>query len=215
MSSAELLVRDVPAEQIEVREEDGGGLTVEALVLPFNAEAEISERGISYREMFVPGSCDRAVRNPDRVMLTYGHVRSVEHRLGYGRRFAESADGLVGTFRLDRSTADKARDILTSSHRGFSIGFVSLRPEAQSERPGELVVRRSVHVDHVAATPAPAYAATVGTATIRDIDALLVGEPTRNELDADEKARQDAAMLASVDALLARQAQLDAMIRGK
>jgi HK97 family phage prohead protease len=211
MPVSEMHYRAWPAD-LELRD-NAEGLTVTGLVVPYDREApieELRETGlIRYREAFTHGAFDRALRAPNRVTLTYNHDVAMQARLGYGQAFQESAEGLVGTFRLDRSSADKARDILESSHAAFSVGFYSLVPQAGRERPGQLVVRRSVILDHVAAVVEGAYPGA-GVASIRGA-ALDTGEPTAADVAADEAARHDADLLAWLEDAAAEQAKWDAL----
>lgn len=191
------LVRQFP---IELRLDDGDGMTVSGVVVPYNRETLIVEPRedgvITYREMFVPGSCERAARAPSRVTLTYNHSESMPDRMGYGVSFEDTEAGLLGTFRLDHSNAAQSRDILTSSHGAFSVGFVSVVPRPLSERAGGLVVRRSVWLRHVAAVPAGAYAeALVGSVR----EQLPDGEPTAAEEHAEEMRRRQAELFAFVE----------------
>jgi HK97 family phage prohead protease len=198
---------------LELREAEGDGLTVTGIVVPYGVEAEIEELRpsgvIRYREAFAPGAFARAMRAPNRVSLTYNHDTAMGNRMGFGRSFQESSEGLVGTFRLDASSADKARDILESSHAGFSVGFYSLVPRAGSERPDSLVTRRSAILDHVAAVVQGAYKGA-GVASIRGAD-LDLGEPTVADLEAEAQTRQDADLLAWIDDAAAEQARWDAL----
>ena len=204
--------RSFPAD-IELRENSDDGLTVVGIVVPYNTEAPITEhrngQAIAYRELFVPGAFERAIRVPTRVSLTYDHDRSLANRMGHGVSFADSAAGLVGEFRLDASSAAKARDVLTSSHASFSIGFMSVNPAALTERQGALVRRKSVVLDHVAAVAQPAYVGA-GVASIRtgeDLD----GEPTAADIEAEAQRRADAELLADIEALVKRQAHWDTL----
>ena len=211
MPVSEMHYRAWPAD-LELRD-NADGLTVTGLVVPYGKDTpieELREAGpIRYRESFAPGAFDRALRAPNRVTLTYNHDVAMSARLGYGQSFAESAEGLVGTFRLDRSSADKARDILESSHAAFSVGFYSLVPQAGRERPDQLVVRRSVILDHVAAVVEGAYPGA-GVASIRGA-ALETGEPTAADVAADQAARQDADLLTWLEEAAAEQARWDAL----
>ena len=127
----DLYIREFAAD-LDIRELADDGMLVEGLVVPFGIEADIVEPRedgvIRYREAFAPGSCDRAIRAPHWVSLTYNHSEDMPNRMGHGREFRESAEGLVGIFKLDATHAAQARDILTSSHRAFSVGFTSVVP---------------------------------------------------------------------------------------
>ena len=208
----EIHYRSYPAE-LEVREAAGDGLTVTGLVVPYDTEAVVTEwqagRAVTYREVFRAGAFQRAERKPTVVSLTYNHDTTLGNRLGYCRRIWDEAAGLMIEARLDRSSADKARDILTGSHGRFSIGFASIVPRAGSERAGELVERRAVILDHIAAVADPAYADT-SVLAIR-AEAAEDGEPSDAEIAAQARARADADLLAAIDALVAQQAKWDAL----
>jgi HK97 family phage prohead protease len=207
MPVSEMHYRAWPVD-LEMRDDDQG-LTVSGLVVPYDREAPIAEARpdgvLRYREAFTHGAFERALRAPNRVSLTYNHDVSLSARMGYGLSFAESAEGLVGTFRLDRSSADKAKDILGSSHAAFSVGFFSLVPQPGRERPGALVVRRSVILDHVAAVTEGAYPGA-GVASIRTAE-LDAGEPTAADVAAQAQQRADADLLAWLEEAAAEQAK--------
>jgi len=212
MPVSEMHYRAWPVSELELRDTADDGLTVTGLVVPYDHEAPIEELRdsgvIRYREAFTRGAFDRALRAPNRVSLTYNHDVTLQARLGYAKGFAESAEGLVGTFRLDRSSADKAKDILEGSHPAFSVGFYSLVPQPGRERPGALVIRRSVILDHVAAVSQGAYVGA-GVASIRTAE-LDAGEPTPADVAAEAQHRADADLLAWVQEAAAEQAKWDA-----
>jgi phage head maturation protease len=157
----EILVRQFDDLHMRV-EERADGLTVEALVVPYDREiqaVDLTASGVkAYREVFRRGSCARAVKAPHRVGLTFLHDETFGATLGYGREFMETEEGLRGKFRLYPSLAAHARDVLGSSHQAVSVGFTSLYPRAGSEEEGVLVERKAVHVRHVAAVPEGQYA---------------------------------------------------------
>lgn len=208
MPASEMHYRAWPVD-LELREDADDGLTVTGLVVPYGKETPITEARpdgvIRYREAFSAGAFERAVRAPNRVTLTYNHDVTMGARMGYGRSFQESAEGLVGTFRLDASSAAKARDILESSHAAFSVGFFSIFPRAGTERPDALVVRKAVILDHVAAVVQGAYAGT-GVASIRGME-LDTSDPTDAELAVAEQQRRDADLLAFFNDAEAEQAR--------
>lgn len=167
---SELIVRTFPDEpdwQVwRVAGEDGR--TVEVMCVPYGVRqrvVDVTPRGVvEYDEEFAPGSNQRAVRAPNRTTLTYTHDESLPQRLGYGVEFREvertsaAPAGLWARFRLDESTAAKARDVLTTTHRAVSVGFAGIDPLGGSERAGDHVVRRAVVLRHVAAVPEGQYA---------------------------------------------------------
>lgn len=202
----ELLHRSFTLEDPTVSDD---GRTVEGLAVPYGVVADVADvtpRGVvRYKEGFERGAFKRAVKAPDRVTLVYGHSDGFGDRLGYGRAFEEREDGLHATFRLDASRADQARDALTSSHRSLSIGFASISPRMHTENDGDLVIRKAVHLVHVAAVPLGAYpGALVGS----------VREEIEAEADETERADRAAALvsseesdrlLASIDEMVASQ----------
>jgi HK97 family phage prohead protease len=209
----ELYIREFPAD-LEIRELADDGMLVEGLVVPFGIEAPIIEPRedgvIRYREAFAPGSCDRAIRAPHWVSLTYNHSEDMSNRMGHGREFRESAEGLVGIFKLDASHAAQARDILTSSHRAFSVGFTSVVPRPLIERPNSLVVRKSVILRHVAAVPAGAYAMAMVSSVREGAEGDDV--PTGNET-ADALAKAELADVFSfIDEAAEQQKRWDALL---
>lgn len=203
------------------------GLTVEAMVVPYNREIEaidIRPDGvITYPEVFRPGSNARAVRAPNRVGLTFLHDETFGALLGYGMKFREEPDGLLGWFRLYDSTAGKARDVLGSSHRSLSVGFTSITPRAGTETGGTLVERVSVALRHAAAVPQGQYAearilalraAEEPHMTAGSEDPRPEGEPPEVPPDAgnsgeDVDASPDADLFSVVDELVSSQRALD------
>lgn len=211
------------------------GLTVEAMVVPYNREIEAvdirADGLVSYREVFRNGSNVRAVKAPNRVGLTFLHDETFGALLGYGKQFREDDDGLFGHFRLYDSTAAKARDVLESTHRSLSVGFVSITPRAGTEAAGSLVERMSVALRHAAAVPQGQYAEArvlalraaqeasetpaVWEGWTPDGERLRVldpepgpdGEPPMPPEPPDTK--RDAALFADIDALISSQRALD------
>jgi phage head maturation protease len=200
MPTSQLYVRQFPAEDLDIRED-----YVEGLVVPWGRETPIAERRadgreIRYRELFERGAFDRAIAKATPVSLTFNQEKNLAARIGYGLKFSDSAEGLVGGFRLDRSTADKARDVLTSTHGCFSVGFFSLVPKAGCEREGELVSRRAALLDHVAAVVQGAYPdAKLATVRGTDPEIEIAQDLSEAELAAAERARLDNDLLARVD----------------
>ena len=214
MPLRELHTRTFPGDLCVRESTFDGEPEVFGLVVPYGETATIIEPRpdgvITYREQFVPGAFERAMRNPHRVTLTYGHSESMSDRMGHGRQFAETADGLVGAFRIDPARAEQVRDIVTTSHRGLSVGFISLAPPAHSEMPGRLITRKAVHLAHVAAVPIGAYmAATVSQVRSDDIDP----DPSPAELEEQQRREADAQLLADIEALKAAGEQWNALLR--
>lgn len=135
---------------------------VVGLVVPYSKPAPIMELRdgavVQYQEQFAPGSMERAQKAPNRVMLQFTHSEELDHQIGYGVSFRDSAEGCVGEFQLYRQQREKVMEMLQTSHRGLSVTFASLRPVGGLERDGELVTREVVMCRAVAAVNDPAYA---------------------------------------------------------
>lgn len=185
------------------------GLTVEALLVPYNREIDafdIRPDGvISYREVFRRGSNARAVKAPNRVGLTFLHDETFGALLGYGVQFREDDSGLEGRMRLYTSTAEKARDVLGSTHRSLSVGFESVTPRAGTERPGTLVERMSVILRHAAAVPEGQYA-EARILALRAAEEPRVYEEPKEEQPA---PNPNAEAFALIDELITSQRALD------
>lgn len=137
---------------------------VEARIVPWDRWVDVTEphpdgKGVvQYREAFARGSLDRAMRSPGRVGLAFTHSDAFADRLGFGVELRDSAEGAVAVFQLYGSVREKATDVLTSSHRGMSMTFRSLRPTFQTPtRSGVEVLREQAHLRYVAATDCPVY----------------------------------------------------------
>lgn len=191
----EFYARALPAD-LDVNEIEG---TAEGLLVPYGRETPIVEAHpgglIRYTESFAAGSCQRAVRGgPGRLPLTYGHSNDFGNRLGFAAELRESAQGLVGKFRFDPSRRQEAYDAVTTTHGGLSVSFRSILPAGGQERDGQHVVRRSVHLIHVAAVPNPAYA-DAGFTVVRNQHDDLDDEPTDVEAAAAAQAAERKAAL--------------------
>lgn len=216
----ELLYRSFAVEDLAVRDayNEGDGRTVEGLLVPFGKVADVADIGpngvVRYREMFRFGAFDRAEAVPHRVVLAYGHSESFGDRLGHAIELRQSVEGLHAVFRLDASRAAAARDALSTSHGALSIGFTTIDPRPRTEREGDVIERRAVHLFHVAAVPKGAYAeAAVGS--IRAEAMLDEDDADRAERQARAAEReQSQALMAKIDEMVATQAALKARIAG-
>jgi phage head maturation protease len=174
-------------DNLELSMEREGRVT--GLVVPYSCPTPIMElrdgEVIQYEEQFAPGSMERAARAPNRVMLQFTHSESLDHQIGYGVAFRDSAEGCVGEFQLYRSGQDKVAEMLQTSHRGLSVTFASLRPQGGLERDGELITREIVHCRAVAAVNDPAYA-DAGVLAVRqqtELAAEVVAEAERKRAE--------------------------------
>ena len=208
----DLLVRHFDSDPFEVDSADG--LTVRGLVVPFDVEAnvvDVTPHGlIRYREVWRYGSCERAERAPHRIVLSFSHTENFVNALGYGRAMVQEPRGLVGTFRLYEATADKAREVLTTSHQGFSVGFASIDPRQGTEQARSIVERRKCHIEHVAAVAQGAYS-TAGVELVRSADEEIAALDD-DAAEAAERARLDREEL---DAVLAAQVERQSMLEAR
>jgi hypothetical protein len=193
--------RALPAD-LEI--DDSAG-TAEGLLVPWDVPTDIVEaRGeglVRYQELFRSGSCDRALRAPGRLTLTYGHSDAFGDRLGVATRLEDRKEGLWGCFAFDRSKLEAARDAVTSSHRALSVTFVSVVPKAWTERDGSLVERRSVILQSVAAVPQGAYSDARLLAVRNLADELEAATDADKAAEAEAQHRAD--ILAEVAELIA------------
>lgn len=198
----------IPADSMSFREESGRHF-MEGFIVPWMKPTEVVERRpngyVQFREQFARGSFERAMRAPHRVTLQYGHNDSLAERLGAGESFAESEDGLVALFRLDSFRAEQARDVVETSHSALSAGFISLFPTAGTERDGEFITRKSVHLGHVAVVPQGAYP----DARVLAMRAETDGEPTEAEQAEQERLDREKELLDWVEEAAERQRELE------
>lgn len=188
----------------------------EGIIVPYGRPVDIVEARdgglIRYVEEFVPGALERAKRVPHRVGLMFTHDESLANRLGHAVEFTDEPDGMRARFQLDRSIADRAIDVLSTSHKSLSIAFRSIIPKAYTERAGDVVRRRSVHLFHVAGVTEPAYAGARVLNIRHDDDD---DEPTAAELaDAQQRAEADA-ILAEARELIAAGAKWARPVDGR
>lgn len=124
------------------------GRTVEGRCVPYGVVADIwsPEEG-HYKEVFDHGAFERVVRAPQRVIFRISHSADYANMVGYGTDLEERDDGLYGSFRLLEADAPKAKELISASYRGLSVGFLPLN----SKRVGDVLHRVKAHLDHVAA----------------------------------------------------------------
>jgi len=194
MDQPKWYARALPAD-LDIDAEEG---TAEGILVPYNTPTPITERRgdaiVRYIEEFARHSFDRALRAPGRIPLTYGHSSAFGDRLGVFTHLEDREAGLWGRIKFDPSKALAARDAVTSSHQGLSVGFLSVVPKPFSERDGSHVIRRSAVLDHVAAVTEGAYAGA---------SLLVVRNLTEDELEDTDADRAAAAELAEREAVLA------------
>ncbi len=118
-----LITRSFADIDIEVRSD---GRTVHGIVAPFNAPAEINERGGSFTETIRHGAFARTIseRPVARVKLL-GQHNDASMPLGRAELLREDTAGLYGEFRISNTVAgNEALELLRDGALdAFSIGF--------------------------------------------------------------------------------------------
>jgi len=143
MSEKMILERSFP-QGLEMRD----GRTVEGRCVPYGQVAEVlSDHEGHYRETFDHGAFERVCKAPQRVIFRISHSADYANMVGYGTDLEERDDGLYGSFRLLEADAMKARELISASYKGLSVGFLPLN----SKRVGDVLHRVRAHLDHVAA----------------------------------------------------------------
>jgi HK97 family phage prohead protease len=140
---------------LEVR--GGDGRTVFGRIVPYGEVIRfVDSDGQVKRERFAPGAFAEDARAWHRVMLSFEHERGFASTIGYGVQGSheEREDGAYASFRLYKQDSDKAREALTSSHRGLSLEFYPLVDRIDVDGT---IVRERVRTERVSAVPDPAY----------------------------------------------------------
>jgi len=182
---SELFLRDSTLEMLDAN-------TVVGRIAPFNEETTIVDvhpdtgKTTRFREVFLPGSFTRMINGfasrgwTNALALNIDHKQDLDHTIGYATSVEERDDGAWATFSLyDSPMLDKVKDMLRTSHRGLSVGFISKKRNTV----GDLVQHLVVHVDHAAATPTPAYSGAF-VASVRANDLSVVEDAPTPRLDA-------------------------------
>jgi len=184
--------RFIGSDRLHLRDD---GRTVEGCIVPYGEVAEIVERDQEtgelsrYREQFLKGSCARMAQGVHRrgnaafIKLVLDHDdQSFDAWVGHALSLTSEDDGAYATFRLyDGRDLDKVRSMLSESHTGLSIHFGDVRPPKVIEG---IISRVQVAIDHVAATPVPAYA-NAGITSMRSNDGtVMAGTPHLNDVRA-------------------------------
>lgn len=149
--SSNLLVRSF-AGDLSIRSD---GRTITGLAVPFGVPARVSDGGPSYLEVWQRGAFTKTIAQRGHlVKLLVMHDRQTMP-IGRATKLTETADGLVGEFRV--SDVPGGNDALTlvrdGALDGLSIGFAPLR---QSTR-GDTVTRIEARLDEVSLVSFPAF----------------------------------------------------------
>lgn len=158
--------------EFELRD-DGDGRTLTGRIVPYGEVASIVEVDeatndlVRYREQFLPHSFaamaqgfkarggDRSLRSNMFVPLLIDHSDRFDDMIGHATELEDQEDGAYATFRLyNDERLTKIRSILSESHTGLSVSFRDIRPPKIVDG---IISRVQVGINHVAATPRPAY----------------------------------------------------------
>lgn len=172
------------------------GRTLEGCIVPYGVATDIAELNeanevVRYREQFLPHSLaamvqgfrarrgDVSRRSNVFVPLLLDHRDNFDSMIGQAIELDDRDDGAYGTFRLyDDDRITKIRSVLTESHSGLSVSFRDTRSPKVIDG---IVSRVQVAINHVAATPTPAY---VGAAieSIREASDPTTETPLLNDV---------------------------------
>lgn len=141
---------------MELNVVEGDGRTVFGRIVPYGQTARVTSHDGSIKtEMFVRGALSRQVPAWPRVTLVFEHENhGFTNTLGYGLKLEERDNGGYASFRLYERDADKAREMLLTSHRFLSLEFWDKDREPNVDG---VIVRDKVHVERVAMVTDPAY----------------------------------------------------------
>ena len=141
--------------------------SVEGCIIPYGKVTTVTEPDANgalhtFREKFLPHSIMTQSEYAKRKGAVAGvwfllehNETNFDHKIGYVREFREADDGAYAVMRLyDDARISKVRSMLSESHTGLSVSF---RDTASPKVLDGVVCRTQVYVDHVAATPVPAY----------------------------------------------------------
>lgn len=164
------------------------GRTMEGVIVPFNEVATIYDRDeqtgevVRFQEQFLSGSCttmEQACKkrgNAGWISLFLDHEETrLDYRIGCARQLWQTREGTRAEFALSKGQdLEKVQSILEDSHNGLSVKF---RDIARPKLIDGVVSRVQVYVDHVAATPMPAYVGAMVTGMRSDDDEMVFETP--------------------------------------
>jgi uncharacterized protein len=184
-SLSKLETREVEHE-LELREDDNGGMHLEGYAALFNSR---SENLGGFTETIAPGAFSRSLKSRNDIKLLWNHDTSAV--MGSTRAgtltLTEDARGLRVSAELPNTTYGRdAKELIKRGDvSGFSFGF-SIPGKGGDDWNAEGTERtlKSVRLHEVSLVAFPAYPETNGTATVRGLDKLA----KRAEVDADQLA---------------------------
>ena len=152
---SELITRTLEAASFEVREGDDGHHLV-GVVAPFAATYDSG----TFIEDFAPSAFDKSIAERGmRIPLLEQHDQG-RNPIGMAVEWEKTNDGLVGDFRLARTTrGEEARQLAHDGKvTGLSVGFRPIRNKTEHRDGRQYVTRLEARLDPVGFVTAPAYA---------------------------------------------------------
>lgn len=173
------------------------GRTLTGRIVPYGEVADVididetTKQPVRYREQFLPHSLAAMVqgfnargggtskRSNCFVPLLIDHRDNFDSMIGQAIELTDADDGAYATFRLyDDDRITKIRSVLSESHSGLSVSF---RDTRNPKLVDGVVSRVQVIINHVAATPTPAYVGA-GIDSIRANDEIVYETPRLNSV---------------------------------
>jgi len=152
----------------ELHLRDGGdGRELAGVLLPYNVEARVLDRGRLVLEQFAAGAL--ADVDPARVPLTATHPRDNQTLpIGVTVELRDEADALHGAWRVSKTAlGDEVLELARDGvPLGLSVGFLELAGGSRWSPDRRRVTRTRAQLDHVAVVRVPAYAG-VGVVGVR------------------------------------------------
>jgi HK97 family phage prohead protease len=171
---------------LELREDDNGGMHLEGYAALFNSR---SENLGGFTETIAPGAFSRSLKSRNDIKLLWNHDTGAV--LGSTRAgtltLTEDSRGLRVSAELPNTSFGRdARELVSRGDvRAFSFGFSMPATGGDTwNQDGTERTLKSVRLHEVSLVAFPAYPETNGTATVRNFVALA----TRAEVDADALA---------------------------
>ena len=172
----------------------GDGRTIDVRVVPYRVEAQVSDGGPSYREMWMPGAFSDQVRGAkagraSHIHVNFRHQQGFGDLIGHGLSLDEQDDGLYGSFKiLDGPDGDKALELV----RADALSSVSLEAYPKKTTRADGVVQRiKGHLVGIALTAQGAYSdaavLAIREGEFADDEQALIAPPDPELLERMEK----------------------------
>jgi HK97 family phage prohead protease len=159
---------------LHVRDE-GDGRTIEGVLLPWNTEAQVVDRGRLVVETFTRGALQGT--DPGKIPLTALHPRDAGTLpIGVTLSIEDRSDAAYGSWRV--SDTHLGNEVLALARDGvplgLSVGFAEIPGGSRWNAERTRVTRTRAALDHVAVVRQPAYAG----AAVMGVRSSHPGRPT-------------------------------------